>query len=751
MNNLRSVSRERAENRVEKLRKELHVYGFLEEEPDLTDLGEKLHLITEDPLLTELFRLGGGLKTEFQLICNELQHEEIVYDDFLDTIYDRLFLISSSFNVKSILEERGRLQQLERVRNYIVKLRNVPRAEVPNVARSLIPMLSELLEIDTIPIILKKTVNDCITEMTNEIQRIDLAIQNQITLQARTAVRRDSISSANTSSSTSLFSNTSQSVSAGTLKGVKTRLGPISRAGTGVLKNTIGIKGGKSTKLRDDSSLNIYSDIYIDSLEVRTWSQILGVVYFGSNLPDLVQKICLNGLEQLKQKKKCNQIIDNLIKIKSEKILNRMDLKYKKTVDAITSFLENQENFHSFCINNVTDYFLRLAVLVENHRTLQKNCNEKNEDDIWDLNENFRVENEEKEILLLNLLENLKSSGEENELKNNFDKILSSLHDIENSYRLYHDKSCFARDRHPLYIIDEFKTYLLKISCFFNMTPKSDHQLLFCYDDIYDEILRLNKKYFDEDPCAGGVKPRERKDSMHIMPKIKLKTNNTIVTPVPLSRKQSAKNLKRNSVSPKNVEKVEKDKKNSLSPASTDKKNNNNNNNTFNSIIPILLEVEKEEEEEKDEIFYDSLNIIKIKNIFELKEQNKLLKNNSRKFFLDESEKKTETEIISPPKCYSGSYKILEALTESVQKLVQDPVIIPEMIIEETVAVTVTEIVSRPGTGENLIPDRSLSIPKSYYIMSDESVFFISVLPLFSTLFSFSFFVLSLLLLFFKF
>ena len=318
------------------MRQELHVYGFLENEPDLTDFCAKLQLTIEDPSLSELFRLGGGLKNEFQFICNELQNEEIVYDRYLDGIYDRLFLISSSFSVKSILEERGRLPQLERVRSYIVKLRNVPRGDVPNVARSLIPMLTDIFEIESIPILLKKTVNDTITEMANELQRIDTAIQNQISLQARTAVRRDSISSGNTSISASIFSATSHTLSAGTTRGSKSRLGPVSRAGTGILKNTIGTKGGKTSKLGED---NIYPEIFIEPLDVRTWCQILGVVFFGSNLPDSVQSFCLSGLDLIKQKKKCNLLIDNTIKNNSEKILNRIDLKSKKLIDSIATFL----------------------------------------------------------------------------------------------------------------------------------------------------------------------------------------------------------------------------------------------------------------------------------------------------------------------------------------------------------------------------------------------------------------------------
>ena len=85
-----------------------------------------------------------------------------------------------------------------------------------------------------------------------------------------------------------------------------------------------------------------------------------------------------------------------------------------------------------------------------------------------------------------------------------------------------------------------------------------------------------------------------------------------------------------------------------------------------------------------------------------LRNHNKLQKNNARKFFIDESEKNIEERNVPIQKSYGGSYKMLENVAESVQKLIQDPVIITEIVVGEE-NVPVVEIISRPGTGTYLI------------------------------------------------
>lgn len=62
LENISSDLLRRADQRVEELRKELHLYGALHIEPDLKGISARLADAVKDPSLTELFRIGGGLK-----------------------------------------------------------------------------------------------------------------------------------------------------------------------------------------------------------------------------------------------------------------------------------------------------------------------------------------------------------------------------------------------------------------------------------------------------------------------------------------------------------------------------------------------------------------------------------------------------------------------------------------------------------------------------------------------------------------
>jgi hypothetical protein len=81
-------------------------------------------------------------------------------------------------------------------------------------------------------------------------------------------------------------------------------------------------------------------------------------------------------------------------------------------------------------------------------------------------------------------------AAESEELHDTFKLVLDLLKEVEESYRLLHGKACFYSDKHPLYIVDEFKGYIMTMGKFFNLVPMPDHPLLIAYDDVYDETVR---------------------------------------------------------------------------------------------------------------------------------------------------------------------------------------------------------------------------------------------------------------------
>jgi len=83
LSSLRAEQGRRSEYRMESLRKELHSFGALEVEPDFLAISVQLKAYTEDPSLTELWRLSGGFKSDLLVVLGDMDKDEIFYERFL--------------------------------------------------------------------------------------------------------------------------------------------------------------------------------------------------------------------------------------------------------------------------------------------------------------------------------------------------------------------------------------------------------------------------------------------------------------------------------------------------------------------------------------------------------------------------------------------------------------------------------------------------------------------------------------------
>ena len=68
-----------------------------------------------------------------------LKWEEVLYSPLVQVMQARLTLVSAGFPIRTLLQERGRLGQLEKMRTLLGRIRSSPRAEVPGHLRALLP------------------------------------------------------------------------------------------------------------------------------------------------------------------------------------------------------------------------------------------------------------------------------------------------------------------------------------------------------------------------------------------------------------------------------------------------------------------------------------------------------------------------------------------------------------------------------------------------------------------------------------
>jgi len=457
---LRADLKKIAAERVEELRKELHVYGALHPEPPMHTLGDVMKGALADEAVADLWRLGGGLKGDFQTMSTDMYSVNLAYDPFVISIRDRLTQVCCGLKMRKILEERGKLMQLDKVRNFVGKLRGVSKYEVPAVLESLMPELEDFMGYEQMSPDFHTCVKECLTEMAADLERVRL-----------TPMVPD------------------VSALAGTAKGKSS-----ARSATSTSK-------GKTRGPPDVPN-------FVDPNLVKQWNRKLGILYYACDLPISVQEASLTGLEYTNQQLECNAKVDNVVLTISQTELDVMDKKYKRLNEDIAEFLEAQGNFMATCLTNISTFFLNIAKMVENHRKAQKALDEASADLLYDLSEDMRIQKEDAEIEFEKACDVLRAATTHEELHANFENVLEILDTIQESYRIYHGKACFQADKYPLSLVNEYRDYLLDMAKKFNMAPKEDHALLVRYEDIFDETIRLNRKFFDDDLAAGGVPPR---------------------------------------------------------------------------------------------------------------------------------------------------------------------------------------------------------------------------------------------------
>jgi len=476
---LRSSLREKAEARVESLRKELHDYGALHDEPDFKTASRVFHEALADESVSETWRLGGGLKPEFEGLAADFVSENVVYEPHVASMEKRCQFLCSGFTLKAIMEDRGQLSKLDKTRALIVKLRTVPRAEIPDVLEGLMPDLQDMQEVEALPELFTTTLKDTCDDMQAELDRVAAVAQE-------VAAAPDGSTQAGTGTAAAASSAPpSPSKSA-------------SRGGAASSRGRTGTTGGGDV---DRST--------VDPISVKLWNRQLGILYYGSELPEPYRLACEQAFRDTRQQRECNLKVDAVVLDISEDRTATLQRRYKKLIDVIATYLENQAGRMAVGASNLGDFFLATAKLVEAHRAEQIRLDELTEDELFDWKEDFRLELEDREADFENACDKIRQSITHDELVECFTAVLGVLEGIQDSYRAYHGRACYLSDKYPLSLAKEFKEYLEQICDKFVMEPVDPNPMIHSFKFLDSEMVRLNKKYVLEEEekarqAAGG-------------------------------------------------------------------------------------------------------------------------------------------------------------------------------------------------------------------------------------------------------
>jgi len=465
----------RVAQRVEALRAELHAYGALQQEPDLAAISRSLSAAVTDPALAELFRVGGGLKSELEAqAADMLRADEVIYEALVGDMLWRLQQINAGFPLRGVMQERGRLGQLDKLRALVTKTRTAPRAEVAQVLRALLPELQDLAELP---------------QLADDFRASLAAVAGEIAAELEALQQRASDSPTSHAPLVQSPTNASKTASLA---------GSSRRGGTKNMTHSSGTVATAAT-----------GGAYADPQLVKQWSRRLGILLFGCELPEEHQAACAAALQAVQQQRDCNALVDEAVHRQSDLPSRLLHLQWQHDADRFVGYLEAQAAGFSEVENNLVAFFLALARLVEEHRAKQKQLDDQVADELWDLAEEHRFEKEDNEADYEKACQRIREATKPEELQSHFEEVLQLLDKIQASYRTFHSRSCFAADKHPLLLLDEFCSYMRSLCGSLCLAPHKSHELLRRYDTQFDLVQRLNKSHFEADPLAAGVERRD--------------------------------------------------------------------------------------------------------------------------------------------------------------------------------------------------------------------------------------------------
>lgn len=317
-----------------------------------------------------------------------LKMDEVVYDPLVQTMQARLTLLSAGFPIVALLQERGRLGQLEKMRGICGRLRSAPRSEVPSILKSLLPEIKDFVEMEQLPVKYREQLSGLQGEITNELDALNV----------RTAAL--AATAANPASATISSATVGKSAAGLGLGSVVPTTATMRSSMTSVKTKGKGesVKFGRNTSLL--SSTAVSSSVVspsVDPVLVKQWGRQLGILLFSCELPSVHQEAVLLALAAVEQQKVCNELVDKAVS--STCLLPTQQLRRRLTRDSetIVAYLEAQVGAVSEVAVNLTEFFLRLSKLAEEHRKKMGQLDEKIADELWDLAEEHRFEKEDNE------------------------------------------------------------------------------------------------------------------------------------------------------------------------------------------------------------------------------------------------------------------------------------------------------------------------------------------------------------------
>ena len=305
----------------------------------------------------------GQIELDCQ-VGDMLKWEEVLYSPLVQLMQARLTLVSAGFPIRALLQERGRLGQLEKMRTLLGRIRSSPRTEVPGHLRALLPEMKvgqggklaairtaaltfllcdhfsqDLLEeVEQLPAAFRSLLAGLSQEIAGELDALQLkrttsAVAANLTatagktasimyLHKHTYIHTLSLPLRTLSEAMALYSVVVCSTATAALEPAPA---PLSKSGS-----RSSVKFGRSSTMQGSQLMGTVPAAIVDPQIVKQWcatlacpiyrtvslhacvcrTRQLGILLFSCDLPAALQELCLSVAQAVAQQQNCNELVD---------------------------------------------------------------------------------------------------------------------------------------------------------------------------------------------------------------------------------------------------------------------------------------------------------------------------------------------------------------------------------------------------------------------------------------------------------
>ncbi|GMI03755.1 hypothetical protein TrRE_jg12660 [Triparma retinervis] len=459
---LKHAKHDEAEKRREDLRHELHNYGALHLEPDVGYFAGEIDAVVNSAELEEFLRKSGGLKPELVKISKQLRDPNLIYLKLLDAAVESLTVVQCGKDLEIVLEKQGKSSLRKTAQDTLERLRKATKSEVLPILPVLKQQCTALALVNGIDPLLKKELALAADGLQELVTTAEHSKQDNENLNSTSKSRANTAATGEDLNNTAATGADPAASSRAPSEAAKSN-----RSNRSSRRRSVSVAGGGGAKAWEDS-------VEIDMLQVRAIQKKVGLLLACCDLSDEFKEVLAQALLGMADKRVCNERIDEAVRNECSGPIEQRDYEQESLIDWAEATLSTQSQVLEKGAERICSFYHGVSLSLEHHRRKEIDIDDVAAETMFNLKEDFRLDNDVREGNVSHALDRLRHAADEKELELNFAKALRLLDLIESEYRVYHTTATHAADKHPVAAEDEHRHFTFMLCKKFGLVPPQD-------------------------------------------------------------------------------------------------------------------------------------------------------------------------------------------------------------------------------------------------------------------------------------